>query len=214
MSNNHTKLTRPQKKSGGLVAIAGLIIAFISIPWWPQIIQKFKVPNSKDQQIQSNLSEPTPKPSTNIDINTVRPLEVLETGKHIGELPNGVYFFASPYAIEVEIKDPSTDFLAASTKMNHGYSFEIQKIQNRYLLIGFISEESYSKLGSISTNNTLFTMLFPNQWGGARYPIAVPFDQIYAIKNRTVDLDENTTVDIFDIGFKEVIDGPISHIEL
>lgn len=103
------------------------------------------------------------------------------------------------------------DVLQAKNKSINNYSFEIQKVENRYYLIGFISDEAYSRLGSVNSNNSLYTMLFPNRWGGAKHSIAIPFEGIYTIRNRTVNLDENTEVDIFDIGFKEVVDNPGTH---
>lgn len=147
--------------------------------------------------------------STQSSTNKLRALETLETGKSIGDLPNGVYFFASSLAIRYELDDPDKDFLRASRNDSRG-SFEVQKIRNRYYLIGYLSPEAHAKIGSIS-KDSIYTQLFPNVWDGATKTVAIPFDAIYTINEREIDLDENKSIDIFDIGFKDVSENPEIH---
>lgn len=143
--------------------------------------------------------------------NSIRPLEPLETGKKISELANGVYFFGSPNGIIYEIENPKLDFLEATSRRLNNYSFEIQKIDLRYYLVGFVSDEAYSKMGIVNSKNTMNIPVFPNQWGGAKNSIAIPFDAIYSIQGRTVDLDSNTEIRVLDVGFKEVRERPEIH---
>lgn len=191
-----------------IISLATLIVAIISIPWWPGIIDFFQKNTSDFPKDNINFSTST----TNLQSNSLlRALEPLETGKKIGDLPNGVYFFASPLLIVYEIEDPKNDFLEATNKRFSNHSFEIQKIENRYYLIGFISDEAYSNIGSINSQNSIVTILFPNRWEGAAHPVAIPFDAINTIKDRSIDLDEKTKADIFDIRFQEVKDNPEVH---
>ena len=141
----------------------------------------------------------------------VRPLEPLETGKKISTLPNGVYFFASPIEIEYEIEESGSDFLEASSRKRINYSFEIQKVDQRYYLVGFVSDESYSQMGMVNSQNSLYTILYPNAWAGAMHAVAIPFDAIYAIHERTIELDEMNNMRVFDIGFKEALNDPETH---
>lgn len=143
--------------------------------------------------------------------NQIRALEPLETGKKISELPNGVYFFGLPLSIKYEIEDPKDDFLEVTTTRLSWYSFEIQKINNRYYLIGYVSDEIYSKIGSVNSSNHLSTTIYPKSWGDAKHVISIPFDSVIMIKDRTIDLDSQTKMGVIDIEFKEVIDNPIVH---
>jgi hypothetical protein len=193
------------------ISILGLLIAFISIPW-SDIFTFFN--NKKIPSVDNIIITATPSLKTPIDkINLVnlRSLEPLETGKKIGELPNNVYFYASPLKVVYEIEDSKIDFLDATNKRINNYSFEIQKIDNRYYLIGFVSDETYSKIGTVNSDNSLSTIIFPNKWGGASSPIAIPFDSVYTANDRDIELDSETTIHAIDIDFKEVIDQPQTH---
>jgi hypothetical protein len=212
-STGHTKIVEKVHHKSSYIPIIGILIAFVSIPWWPLVFQNIKgAINFQDknrlslsQSVQQNSAQANIKPSK----GKLRSLETLETGKTIGQLPNNVYFFASSLSIKFEIKDPKIDFLNASSKDTH-YNFELQKIENRYYLIGYISDEAYSVLGNIN-DKSVYTILFPNRWGGATHSVAIPFDSIYTINNRSIDLDQEKSIDIFDIGFKEVIEDPEIH---
>lgn len=185
------------------------IIAIISIPWWPSWFS-FLTNKEVDQTSVNTAVAPVEKISTMTD--KLRPLEPLETGKKIGELPNGVYFFAqSSNGIVYEVENSSDDFLSVTNKHYTNSSFELQKIDNRYYLIGFVSDETYSRIGSVNSKNSLFSVVFPNKWGGATHPIAVPFDAIYTIHDREIDLDSNSKMNVLDVGFKEVNDHPETH---
>ena len=185
--------------------VVPIIIAVISIPWWPQII-RLVIKNTPDAIEQPKESSVSKLPKENL-----RPLETLETGKRIGELPNNVYFFGSPIGVVYEINDPKNDFLQVTSRRLDNYSFEIQKLDNRYYLIGFISDEIYSRIGSVNSENSIYAVFFPNMWGGAPHPVAIPFDAVYTIQTREIDLDSTTRISVLDIGFKEVIDRPETH---
>lgn len=189
------------------LAFWALIVAIVSMPWWPNVFSYFKSRSDKKASDIQQIETPVPILSSRLGI--VRGLEPLETGKKIGKLPNGVYFFAHPTDIKHEIEKPDIDWLKASSKDTR-YNFEIQKVDNRYYLLGYISSEAHAKIGSIS-EESIYTQLFPNSWGGAKKVVAVPFDAIYTIKQRSIDLDEDKSATIFDIGFKEVIENPELH---
>ncbi|TSC77909.1 MAG: hypothetical protein G01um101424_43 [Parcubacteria group bacterium Gr01-1014_24] len=190
-----------------LTVIAGVTIFIITEGKIPQIFNKNNGLNSEIQNTQNILK------GSNLIKDNLRSLEPLETGKNISKLPDNTYFYALSTSIVYEIENTKEDFLQATNDYFNNYSFEIQKISNRYYLVGSISDEAYSNIGSVSTNNPLYTILFPKSWGGATHYIAIPFDKIYTIKSRTINLDENTKMDVFDIGFKEVKDYPDTHIK-
>jgi len=189
--------------------IISILIATISIPWWPGWIEKINkaINNEKEKTIISETSSPSIRASDDL----LRPLEPLETGKKIGELPNNVYFFGSPNGVVYEIEDSNNDFLSVTSKRLNNFSFEMQKIDSRYYLVGFVSDEMYSRIGSVNSENSLYAVIFPNKWGGASHPIAIPFDTVYSAQDRTINLDSNTEIRAIDIGFKEVKDQPEVH---
>ncbi|MFA6146002.1 MAG: hypothetical protein WC697_01560 [Patescibacteria group bacterium] len=208
--NNKPKKEEKSWKNPRIIvpAVAMFFAALISAPWWSNLFPLLFKDDVDNSQI--SINGPVENNSNVFNI-LLRPLESLETGKKIGELPSGVYFFGSPLGIKFEIEDPENDFLQATNKYSNNYSFELQKIDSRYYLVGFIGDEAYSNIGSVNSEKSLNTILFPNLWGGAIHPIAIPFDAIYTINYRTINVDEKTDIQVFDVGFKEVIDKPEIH---
>jgi hypothetical protein len=196
--------TKRGKEQIGFYAILMFIIAVISIPYWPSLLAKIY-----KQKIYTNEQNTQIDRSINNIIGTVRALNPLETGKKIGELSNGVYFFAHYLAIKYELEESDWDYIRASSQDSRE-SFEIQKSGDRYYVIGFISDEAQSKTGMVF-ENPIYTQLFPNRWGGAKNLVAIPLNAIYTIHERKIDLDELKSVTIFDVGFKEVVENPEFH---
>jgi hypothetical protein len=186
-------------------AVSVVLAAIISAPWWSDLLSKQNHTKQNGSMLEQVSGSPTPPSYT----DNLRPLRPLETGKKIGELPDGVYFFAHPRSIFYELEEADYDWIEASSK-DTSYSYELQKKDQRYYLLGFISDEAHSKIGSISSN-PIYTQLFPNRWGGATNLVAIPFDSIYLAKDREINLDEVKSVTIFDIGFKEVVENPDFH---
>ena len=156
--------------------------------------------------ISSQISSTTPLSNT-----VIRPLQALETGKSIGELPNDVYFFSDPSPISSEILNPTFDFISASNVREKNYSFEIQKIDNRYYLVGYISSEDYANIGTVGASKPMYTILFPNKWGIGVDVVAVPFDSIYTIKGRTINIDSSNNIYVLDLGFKSLRTDLMAH---
>ncbi len=194
-----------------ITAVVTLLVAIISIPWWPRIFSFLKN-NINNNEAHLNTKDNS---NQNIDIfsSSLRALEPLETGKKIEELPNNVYFFGIPGAIAYAIKNPKNNFLQAENKRLENFSFEIQKIDNRYYLVGFIGDEAYSNIGSLNSGKNIYTILFPNQWQEIKHPVAVPFDVINTIDYRTINIDENTDIRVFDIEFSNIKENPEVHIK-
>lgn len=182
--------------------VVPIIVGFLAKTQKP--VTQVSTPNQAVNN-QFNLNQKNPK------LGNLRGLQPLETGKKIGVLPNGVYFYANSLAIEHEVKDTEQDWLEASSK-DESYKFELQKFNNRYYIVGFISDEAQAKIGSI-TKEAIYTQLFPNSWGGAGNLVSIPFDSIYTIKAREINLDTSKSVFIFDIGFKDIIEKPEFHKE-
>lgn len=198
-----TRRPSPWYKDPWLVvpAVAIILGAIISAPWWNSIIEK-----TKETPRVINSFTPTPAP---LSSGSLRALQPIETGKKIGELPSGVYFFSNPTAIQFELENSKSDFLNVSSQ-DSKYNFELQKRDSRYFLIGFISDEAQSKIGTIS-KEPIFTPLFPNTWGGTTNAVAIPFDAIYTLKSREINFDSVKSVTVLDVGFKEVIESPELH---
>lgn len=146
----------------------------------------------------------------NSNVGKLRSLDPLETGKKISELPNGVYFFAGRVLIQYEIKNVGSDIVTASGYPSD-YKFELQKSNNRYYLVGFVSDETYSKQASASSEHPLTAILYPISWGGSTKTIAIPFDAITSINYRDIEIDAKTTLSVFDVGFTEAIANPEVH---
>ncbi|OGD84117.1 hypothetical protein A2572_03255 [Candidatus Collierbacteria bacterium RIFOXYD1_FULL_40_9] len=142
---------------------------------------------------------------------TVRTLEPLETGKNIDRLPDNMYGFEDSIDIAAYIKYPNNFPLKLS---NSNYkNFEIQKINNVIYLLGFIGDESFSKIGEISNSKPIDLVLFPASWGSMKHLIAIPFDSISNIEHRRVDLDYNNSIGILDLSTNKIFTGVTAHIK-
>ncbi len=164
-------------------------------------------------QVQDSIVAERQEPSTAETVK-LRALQPLETGKHISDLPNGVYFLASALEIKYEIEDAKKDFIEASRFGVYGYDFEIQKVGDRYYLIGFVNDETYSKLASISRGNREWMLFFPNQWGDYKNVAAVPFDKIVSLKDRGIDIDARTQFKVLDVLADHVEGGRTAHVRV
>lgn len=209
--NNTVKNESPEKETSFSKQIVITVIGGVLV----LIIGSFLLPKNTINKIdfeKEDIVREVVDNKSNIQetVHELRSLYPLETGKEISELPNNTYFYADPMSVKYEIDDPKKDFLSATNKQLKNYSFEIQKKNSRYYLIGFVSDEFYSTLGSIDVESK-HGILYPQKLEQAKNPIGIPFDKIYTLRYRNINLDEKTVVSIFDIGFKEVQNIAISH---
>lgn len=192
------------------IVVPSLVLIFVTFLasdyWAPRIFG-----NSLPSAISTSTQKVAVELQNTIPNSNLRPLQPLETGKGISFLPNNTYFYSSAFSIAYQLENMEIDFMNGENEYLQNYSFEIQKNNGRYYVIGFISDEAYSNVGSVSSSNSLFTVLFPESWGGAKNPVAIPFDKVYTAKERTINLDASQNVRVLDIGFKEVLDNPIVH---
>jgi len=182
-----------------IVSLAVLIVAISSSPWW---LRYFSATPESEQPIVELYSKSTSR--------SLRALEPLETGKQIMELPHGVYFFVDPIFASYGVKNPEAYFFQATNRRRDNY-FEVQKTENNYYLIGFISDEAYANIASVDRDNSMYTILFSNQWRDVKHPIAIPFDAINTIRSRRLDIDKQTQIQVLDVDFIEVKDNPEVH---
>lgn len=196
---------------GGAVigATATIGAALISNPSWLRG-DASKKPDQKVSTEQDQKVSAAVNTTTDTQNYAVRKLEPLETGKQISELPNSVYFFGSSFGLEKEIKDQKRDWINVSGARSSS-SFEVQKVEGRYYLIGFIGDESFSQIGSLSTEKPIYTVIFPSPWGNIKKVIGIPFDSIYSIRERQLDIDQSKIISAFDIGFREAITNISAH---
>jgi hypothetical protein len=189
---------------------ATILAAIIGTPLLIPVFQGVKKTpdNTNFSSLVNSLS--APKTSTTIQ-KDLRPLQPLETGKGLNDLPNGVYFFAGPSAIVYQIQDPKATLIQASNKLLTNYSFEMQKDVNQNYVVGFISDESYANISTTSSNHSTPVILFPNRWASATHVVAIPFGGISTIKTRDINADQKTNISVLDIVLTKVQDAT-SHI--
>lgn len=185
------------KKEGNsdLLQVIGIIVAIIGIA----ITIILSLPQKNTFLKEENESLPGLQ-YWNVGLKSINPSD---NGKEISQLPDGVYFYASPSLIISEVKSPKYDYLT-TRDVRQGSDFELQKIENRYYIIGFFSDENYAKVDSINSFNSLNAKLFPVRWGGAKNAVAIPFDSVYSINEGEFIFDENNKAIILNIGSREV----------
>ncbi len=149
-------------------------------------------------------------PSTITSAN-LRVLEPLETGKNIDKLPDNTYGFADVIDTAAYIKNPKIFSLTLS---NSSYkNFEIQKINSTNFLVGFVGNESFSKIGETNESRPINLTLFPSPWENMSYLVAIPFDSISDIAYRRIDLQDNLSVGALDLTTIRFETGAVSHIK-
>lgn len=141
----------------------------------------------------------------------LRALEPLETGKDVNKLPDNVYGFADGIYTAAYIESPKSFSLTLS---NSNYeNFEIQKINSTNFLVGFVGDESFSKIGETNKSNPVSLTLFPKPWENMNHLIAIRFDSISDIAYRRIDLEDNKSMGILDLTTNQIELGNTSHLK-
>ena len=190
-SNKKEKSKNPWYKNPSVML--PLIVAIISIPWWPSVLQMSKLSYRGDTQQSSsvNNSELTPTealPSRNT--SSLRELETLETNKDISLLPTGIYGFAYAFNI-VRFSKTTSDGLKVS-KIADRYKFEIHKRETGIYVVGYIDETTFSKLGETNADNPLKVTMYPTNFRGGKYLISVPVNSLKNVKDRDIEVASNS----------------------
>jgi len=206
----------------GLVILLLVIISLLLIGYRPEK-WTVKLPFLEGEFVrQNNLSNKlqiTPSPVVEIQNNitpatifsNLRSLEPLETGKNIDKLPDNIYGFADGLLIAYDIKNQK--IFSLSLRSNSYDYFEIQKTNGDNLLIGFVSEENYSKIGEINTENPITLTLFPIPWNNMNRLVAISFNSISEISYRRIDLDSDKSLSVLDLKTNRILTGNISHAQ-
>lgn len=190
--------------------LAVLIISIVGISWWLGIFDFFPKMTLSSLENAADLQ----------NNESLRSLESLETGKKISQLPNNVYFFDLANAVVYEAEDAINDFIDAKKYRMFDDCFEIQKVDNRYYIIGFIGDSAYIKQSFtilplsfeiINLPNPTDFVVFPYPWGGSKKAIGIPFDSISNISYRKLDIDKNFSISVLDIRTKEIVENIIPH---
>lgn len=191
-----------------IIAVLSILIAFISIPWWPQFIHfingntsnQIKENNSLNQKVQQTPTPNAPQPNN----GELRALDPLETNKDISRLPNGIYGYTYAFSITRFINETSNGL--SLTNQIDKYKFEIQKINNEISILGFVDETTFSKMGEIGKDNPLAIMLFPINWKNDKKLISIPIMSFVDVSSRDIDLDQ--------LARMSVLEGKLSAVDL
>jgi hypothetical protein len=206
-STSASKKETEQTKTKWIVAsiLVPIICAFIQSSWFIPLI----LSNTWAQKplLTTTLTSDNNLSQTQ-ETDLLRALEPLETGKLLQELPNNTYFYANIPSIQAEISHILENYIRATNK-DEDYYFELQKVNDTYYLIGFVSKETYSNVLSPKSTSYSF-ILYPKYDEDYSKVIAIPFDSITQINDRTLNIDKNLDIYIFDISITKAIDG-ISH---
>lgn len=133
--------------------------------------------------------------------DNLRPLFRLETVIPIKKLPNRIYGFARADSIIKEVRDQLNGELRLKRKRLPTWCFEIQKINQCLVLIGYTNQDTWHAIHSASKENPLFIRLFPIPWPHISNLIGIPLNNILAIKEESMTRPENEKeeVEILDI---------------
>jgi hypothetical protein len=114
----------------------------------------------------------------------VRPLMPMENGLKIQHLPNGVYGYHVPWALD----DLPNSLLGLQRGKGGTYVAEIHKSGSGGLFImGFVDQGSLIRLQNPNRTEPVHTHVFFEPYEGYVYPVSIPVDKILESDHRTVE---------------------------
>ncbi len=161
-----------------------------------------------------------PKKTSSAGINSsitstasVRKLEPLETGKYIEKLPDGIYGYVSGGRIESELKYAGaySEFMNLSSHKSENYTFEVQKRNGSYFIIGFVGDETFSRIGEANEEKSINITLSPQSWDLAKHAVEIPFNAIESIETREIDTNQEQTIYVMDLSAKKITEAHDFH---
>ncbi|MFH0764249.1 MAG: hypothetical protein V1927_04535 [Candidatus Omnitrophota bacterium] len=144
------------------------------------------------------------------NVEVLRKLKPLETGKDVSELPSGIYGFSVARAIVYGARYPGDKYLTLSNK-KYGSFFEIQKVKNECFVIGYIGDEAYANIGKVKTANSVELTLSPSPWGSIKNVVSIPLKAILKIEDRVIDIDEDKNTTVLDMVTTTILTNVYEH---
>lgn len=146
----------------------------------------------------------------------LRPIHREETGRSMYETASGTYFFINAFVFDhPDSASPLSIYRTeVSSQAKDDFQFEIQKNDEDYMLIGYISTTDYSRL-AILRNTTSTITLFRKIEPGLEGPISIPLLALRpTIRTRKLDEDDKSPrMIVLDIVLKGIVNtGAISHM--
>lgn len=191
LPNSHRNKGKSPKFSTEIVmaVISGvfLVLSVATKPWW---VQYFKT-DSTENKVIDPATTVTSDGLNQKKLNNYPGLKLisnLQSGKRIVDLPNQIWGYSSPIEVVFETRNKN-GLLTLTAEASPDYRFEVQKIEDESYLVGFISEENYSNLGSINTEKTITMMVFPNLWSLFNHKVSIPFKSIIMANYREIPKD-------------------------
>jgi hypothetical protein len=133
----------------------------------------------------------------------LRELSAIESGKKVSDIPQGTYFFLSPYRI-ISCPEHNTVLPCVSKKtaMRFGapYYFEIQHTNDGELhLIGYVNEVHATEISKLSGTTVKKVIISPSPWGQMTSLVSVPLNRIQMSYDRDVEVSQENQITVIDV---------------
>ena len=193
-------------KGALIVGICTIIAAIITSPLWWHLINEEKSTFGTSDKTKDTISI-----SSLTKIDPFRKLRPLETDKHITELPNGIYGFLYAHSIVYGRNDELKVYLRLKGNRIGRLTFEVQKQNDEIFILGYISDEAYSKIGLIDTTAGMQVTLFPDIWGDFKNIVSIPFNSIKNALEREIEIDSVSRVKVLELRVSKILTSTYSH---
>lgn len=139
--------------------------------------------------------------STKAAGDNLRPLYRWETVIPVKKLANRIYGFARAETIIQEVRKKWEGEIKLKRRRLPEGCFEIQKINQCLVLIGYTNHNTWHTIHTASNENPLFVKLFPVLWPEVAHLIGIPLTSIMGIGEESITSTktEKEEVEILDI---------------
>ncbi len=183
--------SNPWVEGIGVTIIGGLILYFVFGVGSPATIQSPSRSAISDSSLASSSAKQDDRQP-----NTLRALEPLETNKEMSKLPDGIYGYAYAFNIARFIQNDTNSLTL--TNQPDKYKFEIQKNNDETLIVGFVDETTFSKVGEITKTNPSKVVVFPINWKKDKRLVLIPIKSFIDVTDREIDIDQWTRISILE----------------
>lgn len=136
----------------------------------------------------------------------LREITALESEKTLNTISNNTYAFLSATNLEIGSQSTFSEIFEKKVKRFNEYPslyFEIHKFNdNKVELLGFISEETLSKINPLDSETTKNIVIFPTSYEEFNHLILISIDQIISINNREIAFNKGKKNEALDLKLK------------
>lgn len=145
----------------------------------------------------------------------LRVVQNYELKQHVSRLPDNVYGFTYGFKLSSEFHDEDGGQYIDLESGANQHKFELQKISNRILIVGFVDLENYRKIIDASQENLVEIKLFSHPWQEVKYVVAIPYDSLKEISDEKISyFDEfSRQISLLTIETAQMIPNVISHYQ-